>query len=104
MIISLQYCKLTRQQNETAKELMGHYRINANEFGYKEKEDWKKLHKCYKWWYDDQDNKGANNNWEDKWKDLCTIVVLGQKIWGTESSEEILDITKESNVWWHKKE
>ena len=37
MILSLQYCKFTREQNENAEEWMDHLRINENECGYKEK-------------------------------------------------------------------
>ena len=37
-ILPLQYCKLTRKQKENAKEWMGHLRLKANEYGYKERD------------------------------------------------------------------
>ena len=39
MILSLQYCKLTREPNKHAKESMGHIRIDVNECGYKIKDE-----------------------------------------------------------------
>ena len=37
-ILSLQYCKLIKEQDENAEEWMGHLIIKVNEFGYKEKD------------------------------------------------------------------
>ena len=37
-ILSLQYCKLIRQQSEQAEELVGYLRIKANKCGEKEKD------------------------------------------------------------------
>ena len=37
MILSLQYCKITRQQNTNAEKWMGHLRIKANACKYKKK-------------------------------------------------------------------
>ena len=37
-ILSLQHCKLIREQNTNDEEWMGCFRIRANEFGYKEKD------------------------------------------------------------------
>ena len=37
MIISLQYCKLVREQKENAREWMGHLRMKANKCSYREK-------------------------------------------------------------------
>ena len=37
-ILSLQYCKLVKEQSENAEEWMGHLRIKANEYRYKEKD------------------------------------------------------------------
>ena len=34
-MLSLQYCKLTREQNENLGEWMGHFKFKANEYGYK---------------------------------------------------------------------
>ena len=45
---SLQFCKLTREQNEKAKEWMGQLRLNANECGYKGRQ--KAQRPIYKWY------------------------------------------------------
>ena len=37
-ILSLQYFKQTREQNEKAEEWMGHLRIKVNEFGYNKRD------------------------------------------------------------------
>ena len=39
MMVSLQYCKLTRQQNENADKWTGWLRIKANEFEYKRRSE-----------------------------------------------------------------
>ena len=36
-IVSLQYCKLAREQNENAKEWIGHLGKKLNEYGYKKR-------------------------------------------------------------------
>ena len=36
-VLQSQYCKLIKEQNENAEEWMDHFRIKANECGYKEK-------------------------------------------------------------------
>ena len=36
IILSLQYSKLIMEQSENAEEWMGHLRLKANEYGYKE--------------------------------------------------------------------
>ena len=95
-IFTLQYCKWKREQDQNAEEWIGHFRIKANECGYKEKDKILKEQLINGINDDDMmtDIMKTNCDQEDKWNHQQAGISMARKVEAQRALKMLIEVTK----------